>query len=112
RERYFRPPPEARMESLTEPSKQRELRPIPDRIARRVGSKAKVEPDGGEPGAKGRNRNASDIALFDPAQLLVRRTGRVRAGSKAQPGGDSSESMLLTDLAEVARKPPSTAIGR
>jgi hypothetical protein len=112
RQGHLRAPAKAWMESGPESLKQRQLRPIPDGIARRIGADAQVQPNDSAPGTEFRNGYAIEIAVFESCDLLMRRTRSRGDVSKAQSRPDPRKSMVLTHASERISGSSSAAIVR
>jgi hypothetical protein len=92
------------MEPVSEALQEPQLRPIPDRIASRVGTECQVQPDDCAPGSDIGDADAVQFATLETEELLMGRTRCSGDLPNAQAGADSSQSMLLPYATEAVTR--------
>ena len=100
RERHFGPPKKGWMEASPEPLEQGQLSAIADRIARRIGADAEVQPNDSAPRPDLGDGHTIQVPSFESRELLMRRTRCSGDVPKAQARRHSRHSMLLADAPE------------
>lgn len=111
RQRHLGPPTESGVEPPAKSLEQRELRPIADRIASRIGPDREVEPDDRTPSTELGDRDSVQLTALEPDQLLVRRPRSRGCIANAESGADAGQSMVLSNAPECGAAAPAPSIG-
>jgi hypothetical protein len=112
RKRHLRSPAQAWMKARPKALQERELCPVPDRIARRIRADTQVEPHDRAPGSNVGDADAIQLAMFEAPQLAVRSPGSSGSIAQAQSGRDPGVAMLLAETPERIAGSSPTAICR
>ena len=84
------------MKSCSEPLEQRELRTIPNRIARRVGPDREIQADDGTHSAKKLEVRGHDLTTLEATNSCVRRADRPSDLGLAQAGSDPGKPHICS----------------
>jgi hypothetical protein len=112
RQRHLGSQAQGRVESRSEPLEQRQLRPIPDRIAGWIHSNRELQSDHGAVGTKKVDARIRHLATFESTDPGMGRPDRASDFRLAQTRRDPRDACVISDPAHCDPGPPSSSIGR